>query len=406
MKKGSIFRPVYASSDYLPERLEPDSYVTIPAREGGTGDFWFVTLCMVPLILYLTGTALVELDMLLTPFLLIMAAVLTWVYLALLGSTLRFAYRRSRGWPGLHIDQHGLYGSVINVRGGRVSWADILAVDHQTSAHSIFSGIALAVPDRVPGRKGLRFRREVDLLMEMLPVEAGVLLPLLQAAHRQWAPTEDSPVLLDGRPVTLLNSGMALQDARLAAIGRGEKVSIDYRKGRIGLQLLVLLPLLLMLLAAMVAISVGSWMIDDFRDDLWAVVLINLLGLVISPLLGYAIYNLIDRYRNARSGKPLYVLDAQGLHDPARSALRRPLPWSACTFAYLRRHHRAPDTVMLPAKNLDAYTRDDRTADSVGRILRKRFVGDSLNIEYGLAGLRPDEMCDLLNAAIIQWGSD
>jgi hypothetical protein len=390
----------------LPARLQSDGYITIPAREGGTGDFWFVSVLFVPLIIYMTVMGLQGWDVVFTPFMLFLTGILAWAYVGFFGSTFMFIWRRSRGFPGLHIDENGLYGSVLNVRGGRLEWADILAIDYQTSEYSIYRGISIAVSERVRAGRGLRYRREVTPLVEMLPFDAQLIVPLLKTARELWATEDNSPLLIDGRPIGLITDSVAVQDSRLEAIGRGEAVKIDYRGSTMRWQLLFGVPFLLVAAVGLLAMPALMWYDASFSDDEeWALWLFTIAMVLVDVLFGFLLMGLVRKWREARSGRPLYILDAAGLHEPSGFTLSRPLPWSACGFAYIRRHHKSPDMVMVPVEHIDDYTHSHRLSHRLTKVFRKWFQGKSVVIDYGSAGMRSDEMCDLLNAAILKWGS-
>ena len=379
--------------------------ITVPNRPGGTGDFWFVTVVLVPLILYLAGLGLVEWDTFFTAVMLVMAGFLAWVYVVLFGSTLRFIVRRARGWPGLHIDDQGIYGAAVNLRGGRLAWTDILAVDHQTTQHSMYTGVALAVSDRIRAKKGLRYLREVDLLTEMLPVRTEVLVPALQAFHAHWAPEAAARAQSSTGSSGLLREEMALQDARLAAIQRGESVTIPFRPGRMRAQLYFGLPFLGLFSVAMLWFAYWMWTAISPQDDhRWVLYLVTPIILGLALLFVSLIVQLLQRYRSAQSGQPLYQLTERGLHEPSRTVLDRTLPWSACEVAYLRRQPKGPDMVQLDCKDLDRYLVTDRFTNRLLNGLNRRFQRNRLTLDYTPAGLRPDELVDLLNEAIFQWG--
>jgi len=389
----------------LPVRLQSEGYITIPAREGGTGDFWYVTVLFIPLIGYLTYVGLEIWNPYFSPFMLLMPVLLGWFYFTFFGPTLRFIIRRSRGYPGLHIDESGLYGSVIDVRGGRLVWDDILAVDFQTSEHSMYRGISIAVSDRVRANKGLRYRREVTPLVEMLPIDAQLTVPLLQTAHDLWGSKAHSPLLVDGRPVNLVTDDMAQHDARMRAIERGESVAINYRAGRMRTQLWFGIPFLLVCVAALLGLPIWMWTdVESWGDEVWALWVMTVIFIPLALLSAVLIGSIFQRWRRARSGVALYILDERGLHEPSRGALRSVLPWTACEFAFVRHQSRAPDMVMLKVIDIEKYLRSDRFYDVIGKKFRSWFQKDRLPIEYNLAGMRPDEMCDLLNQAIFRWG--
>jgi hypothetical protein len=196
---------------------------------------------------------------------------------------------------------------------------------------------------------------------------------------------------------------MALQEARLAEIQAGRAVRIDYRKGRMRAQLWFGVPLLLLLIGGMATLSIWSWKVDDFKHDLWVVVLITLLGVAVAGLMSLVLLAILRRWWALRSGKALYVFEERGLREPTHQVLSRSVPWSACSLAYIQRRHRSPDAVILPVKNLSHYTRNDRAWSSITVVLQLNFRRDKLTVEYDLAGLRSDEMCDLLNAAILRY---
>ena len=60
--------------------------------------------------------------------------------------------------------------------------------------------------------------------------------------------------------------------------------------------------------------------------------------------------------------------------------------------------------VQLDGKDLDRYLVTDRFTNRLLNDLNRRFQRNRLTLDYTPAGLRPDELVDLLNEAIFQWG--
>ena len=389
----------------LPVQLLAGPSLTLDTRKGALGDFWFVSACLIPLILYLVGMGIYVGDTFGLLFMWGMGAFLAWIYWLFFRLPLRFVLRRWRGRPALYLDREGVRGGALDVRGGRLSWSEILDIDYQTNSHSIYPQIALAVGEGVRAGKGIRYRREVIIDSNLLAIESDLLLAVLRLAHERWSSYERSPVRVDGRPVSLTTESASVQDARLEAIARGEPVVLERRRARTRVQLFLGLPFLIGVIAVGLWLPIWWWQDAGSYDDFWLLFGVFLLiDCLVLPLMAIGVYDLVRKARLLRRGLPLYVLDAEGLHEPGGDNLTEPLPWSACQFAYTRRVPRSADAVLLKVEHLDRYTRRDTVGQRLSGYFRNFFQRDALLLNYGLAGLRPDELVDLVNAAIGRYG--
>ena len=398
------------------ERFLRGERLTVAHKSGGLGDEVFALSGMGFLFAVMTWATAVTLDTHWALTLLCVAvwAAITYITLMVAGPVLSYAIARWRGEAPFEADAEGIRGAAVPVRGGRLRWADIRAVETVSHEGAGFGhSICLAVdPARLGGLRHRlshlalgrqRFRHEVTLLTDGLDVRDYELGLLIEAGLQLYGAPEWRDTL-EAAPAERTRKA-ASQDERVAALLRGETAVFPPRRWQLALQL-VLLPLLAGLTLAIIGLPFLWLHIADSGDALWAVFAILLvLAIAVGPVLCYAVGSQVRITVQQLRGAPALAIGPDGIRLLDESGKALAVPWRDCTDAYVYNQYRGGVHVLLGVRAGSPVDPRRERSGLIGWIqaLLSRLQHGRLAVPWGGTSMSPLQLSELLNAGIAHY---
>ncbi len=331
----------------------------------------------------------------------------------IMGYALRIWWRRSRGMPDLVLDDRGVHGAFLAVRGGRLTWEDILdtATFRLPGPHygeplvllQLREGVVRSWDARLQATEGVHFRREVSLSPDLFGLGSAELERLLRREIR----STDRPAADRGRPsapVSSLTKRAARLGDYIAAVRRGETVEFratPLRRGTFGC---VMIPLLAVLTAGIVGGPFAwYWLIGSGDSEFWVPMVVTVvLALTVGPLIAYAFYQQCRRAPAVLLGRPVWRLSPEGLADPSGVFLKATVPWQAVYSASVFMAPRSGDNLRLHGDRLYRYTAGISSPNSL--LQGSLSTTESIAIQHQDTPLTSLELRDLIEVCIVEWG--